>query len=415
MESIRSKLIQDTSAIVKKIIHKRWVKYDWNQNARADQMAPQEWGTWLILAGRGFGKTRTGAETVRKLIEEQNYRRICLLGETINEVRRIMIEGNSGILNIYPHHERPKYYPSLNMIVWKNGAVAHGFSAENTESLRGPEFDLVWIDELAKFPNPEECLNQVKMTMRIGDPKLIITTTPKPIKVIKELSSDCKVHVTRGTTLDNKQNLSANFIDSILQEYGNSKFGLQEIYGEIVENDCVQLWHKNNIMYTDQNINEMEDVVIAVDPAVTFNHGSDETGIIVVGRKQNKFYVFDDKSIKSSVLDWASVVVSLSYLYNNSAVVIEINQGGNLAKELILQIDPRIKIHEVRASKSKMFRAQPISALYNRGLVLHAKKLPELERQMLEFATLNHSPDRVDAMIWGITYLNHRKPSFRVV
>lgn len=412
----RAELIEQSKKIISEILKKRRGKYDWTLNARAEQIPPVEWRNWLILAGRGFGKTRTGAETIRSMIADYGYRRICLLGETMHEVRRIMIEGKSGLLNIYPKHEVPRYYPSLNVIVWKNGAVAHGFSAENTEALRGPEFDLVWIDELAKFADPEECLNQVRMTMRIGQPRLIITTTPRPISIIKKLMEDEKVFVTRGSTLDNSKNLPQDFINSILEEYGDNKFGLQEIYGQIVDHDSKQLWDYSNLYHDNSKLPiDMEELVISVDPAVTCNQKSDETGIVVVGRLRNRFYVFEDCTIKATVLDWASIVVALSYKYDNSSVVIEVNQGGNLAKELILQIDPTIKIHEVRASKSKLIRAMPVAMMYNKGLVFHCTKFEELEKQLVDFTSLKHSPDRVDALIWGVTHLNHRKNGFKIV
>ena len=383
-------------------------------NPRPEQIQPQsDWRTWLILAGRGFGKTRTGAETIKQLVAS-GHRKICLLGKTINEVRSIMVDGVSGLLSCYHPADAPKFYPSRKQVVWRNGAIATMFGADNVQSLRGPQFDCVWIDELAKFHNPIEVMNQVKMCLRLGKPKMIITTTPTPHPLIRKLAKDPAVHVTYGSTLDNRTNLSHEFISSILSEYGSTSFGRQEIYGEIISDDANTLWLPEHIKYC-ANPPLMDKIIVSVDPSVTCTNNSDETGIIVLGSYNRHFYVMEDASVKASVLDWVHHVVAMVHKYNANAVVVEINQGGNMAKELMLQVDPNLNVVEVRAAKGKIARAHPIAMLYMRGLVYHLRQFHELEHQLLNLTSMQTSPDRADALVWGIHTLNQNKISFDVL
>lgn len=402
--SDRKKLLSELKQKAIKILSSKSKKYDWSTKARKEQLLPDsDWKTWLILAGRGFGKTRAGAEGVKQLVE-MGYKNIGLIAETAQEVRRVMLEGESGLLRIYCEQDRPTYFPSRNLLLWKNGAKAMLFSSESPESLRGPQFDAVWIDELAKFRNAQECWHQVSMCLRLGSPKMIVTTTPKPIKLLKELMLRKDVHITRGSTFDNKANLSADFISNISEAYENTIFGQQELYGEFIDENS-SFW--TEFQYC-SSLPEMEEVIIGIDPAVTSNQKSDETGIIVAGRAGEKYYVLEDLSTKAKVSDWIKMAIEAYYTYSASRIVVEVNQGGDFIRELIREVDPMVELEEVRAISSKKCRAQPVAIMYQQGCVYHTKSFKQLESQMLSFGCDNSnsgSPDRVDALVWCLTKL----------
>ena len=394
-------LLKKLKNTASKVLRESNAKYDWSINGRKEQVFPQwNWKVWLILAGRGFGKTRTGAEAVRYLVSN-GYRNIGLIGETAQDVRGVMLEGESGLLRVHPDHERPMYYPSRNLLLWKNGAKARIFSSENPDSLRGPQFDAVWIDELAKFRNAEECWRQIMMCLRLGNPKIIVTTTPKPIKILKDLMNRKDAHITRGSTFDNTKNLSNDFISMVSEAYENSTFGQQELHGEIID-EASAFWTE---FYYCDSVPELEDIVVAVDPAVTNNKNSDETGIIVAGKAGSKFYVLEDLSTKAQVSDWIKIAIDAFFEYNASRLVVEVNQGGDFIKEFIREVNSSVRIEEVRASSSKECRAQPVAIMYQQGQVYHVKRFRELENQMLSFGCHNSSPDRVDALVWAISRL----------
>ena len=410
-ENRKLRLLDRLKEVALGVLQKKRLKYDWAKNARKEQLLPQwNWRVWLILAGRGFGKTRTGAEAVRYLAAN-GYKNIALVGETAQEVRRVMLEGESGLLRIFPASEQPKYYPSRNLLLWKNGAKAMLFSSENPESLRGPQFDAVWIDELAKFRNAEECWRQIAMCLRLGqNPRTIVTTTPRPIKLLKDLMMRKDIHITKGSTFANRSNLSKDFVANIAQEYENTTFGQQELHGELIEK--ASFW--TEFTYCDQ-IPEMEEIVIAVDPAITNNSTSDETGIIVVGRSRDKYYVLEDLSTKAKVQDWISCIIKAYYKYDRTRIIVEVNQGGDFIREFIAELDPAVFVEEVRATASKETRAQPVAILYQRGCVFHAHRFRELENQMLTFGCKNSSPDRVDALVWGILKLKQNRNQQKIV
>lgn len=388
----------------------QYSKNDWNFLARDNQQIPQgDWKIWIILAGRGFGKTRTGAEAV-KFFVNNGYNNICLLGETIHEVRSVMLEGKSGLLNIYDKYGQPKFYPSRNLLVWNNGAIGSVMSAENPQSLRGPQFDLAWIDELAKFDKVNECWDQLMMTMRLGIPKIIITTTPRPIGLIKKIMTMDGVIITTGNTYQNQDNLSPHFLETIKNEYENTSFGAQEIHGEILSENHEELWSYDIIQYTD-NIPINLDIIISIDPAMTNNSNSDQTGILIIGSSNDgNYYVIEDLTCNEHINLWMNMVVRMYYKYSAIKIIIEVNQGGDLFKESFLNIDDNLYIEEVRASKNKYIRAQPVSLLYQKRCVYHTKIFYELENQMTRFSELisqNKSPDRVDALVWGILNLKN--------
>ena len=400
----------------------------WNDIARDKQKIPNgNWFTWLILAGRGFGKTRTGAESVMQLICSNNYKSIGLIGKSINETKQIMVEGPSGILsttfakilnkskyiNDNKYKLSFKYYSSKKQIEWNNGAVIYMLSGDKPNSIRGFQFDLVWIDEFAKFLNPPELLQQVFFSLRLGDnPKCIITTTPKPLKILKELSNDKSVYVTNGSTFENEKYLSKQFLNLIKLKYNNTFIGKQELFGELIMENKDSLWKRHNIQYKKIELDCLEKIVIGIDPAVTSNKQSDETGIVIAGISiDNNIYVIDDLSGKYKGSEWAKIVVKASIDYKVDYVVVETNNGGDLVTENLKSIDSTLPIRRAHAVRGKIARAEPISILYETNKVFHFKEFNELEEQMCNMFYDNekegYSPDRVDALVWAISELRN--------
>ncbi|GHT88293.1 DNA-packaging protein [Alphaproteobacteria bacterium] len=402
----------------------------WGEIARESQKLPDgDWALWMILAGRGFGKTRTGAENIMELINSGKYKRIAIIGKTIGEAKTIMVEGISGLLstsiaqkmfnNLEDKTEdedviKFKYYKSKNQIAWKNGAVAYIIGADNYESMRGLQFDLIWIDEFAKFRHPEEIWIQIMFTLRLGeDPKCIMTTTPRPLEILKELAEDKKTHLTKGSTFDNETNLSARFIEAMKVKYSETRCGQQELFGELILEKENTVWKQENIRYREIDCADLDRVVIGVDPAVSCSKNSDETGIIVAGiGNDERIYVLEDLSGKHSPPAWAKIVCNAFYNYSASSVIVETNNGGDLVSEMIRTIQPDIPINPTKAIRGKVARAEPISFLYESRKVFHTKRFIELEKQMCslsydEKATL--SPDRVDALVWAIQGLKSQQ------
>ncbi|BDB95977.1 DNA-packaging protein [Candidatus Hydrogenosomobacter endosymbioticus] len=407
------------------------LRYDWHANARQNQKEPKgDWRIWLILAGRGFGKTRTGAETIRSWISSGKCKRICLLGETFDDVRSVMIEGQSGLLSVFPDDERPTYLPSLRTLIWKNGAIATGYSAQAYQQLRGPQFDGAWIDELAKFSYADEAFNQLMFCMRLGkSPKTVITTTPRPSSLIRKLSCMPDVFVTTGSTFENQANLSESYIDSMKRNYLGTRIGAQELEGQILNENNGALWRPSFFKYIErsstslsehskptpdaEHTQEMKRVVIAVDPAVTCNEDSDETGIIVAGLDNTgTIHILDDLSGKFNSTQWISDVAAAFERYSADKVIAEVNNGGDLVEQLLHTLYPNIPYKAVRAMRGKYVRAEPIAALYEQGRVIHAKKFPILEEQLLSYTPdSKNSPDRLDALVWAATELAFNKPT----
>ena len=379
----------------------------WDEQARPNQKPPPgDWNIWLLLAGRGFGKTRTAAETIRRWVLDGQCKRIAIIGCTIKEAQQVMVEGASGLLSISPAEDKLEYIPSRRILRWGNGAIAQIYGAENYEQLRGPQFDAAWVDEFAKFMYPRETFEQISFSMRLGDhPRAIITTTPRPIPFLCDLMRREDVVVTRGTSLENIENLSKNFRQQ-LEFLKGSRLEAQEIYGEIVEDRDDTLWRWSDI----ENCYRLaprflENVVIGVDPALTT--GGDETGIIVAGMDDDgKAYVLADLSCKSSPSQWAKAVVQAYYRYNAKVVVIEANAGGDLLTTLLLQEDSSIKVKKVHARSSKIDRAEPIAILYQKQKIFHAQQFQKLEMQMATYTKdASKSPDRMDALVWAMTEL----------
>lgn len=387
--------------------------YDWDQQARPSQRIPEgNWRIWLILAGRGFGKTRTGAETIRYWAKTNQARRIALIGDTQEDVRDIMIEGQSGILAIHPPDECPRYEPSKRQLIWKNGTIATAYSAENYKQLRGPQFDHAWIDEFAKFRMIEKVWQQIHFSLRLGsNPRMIITTTPRPLPLLKQIVAreGPNIIITRGTTFENQANLSSLFIDTMQTNFAGTRLGVQELLGEIIEAHEGALWSP---VILDQHrlpdIPSLRRIIIGIDPAVTHHQESDETGIIVVGLGEDHHaYVLEDLSGRYPATTWGKIACEAYHRWKADRVVAEVNKGGDLVESLLRSIDPRISYQGIYATRGKYTRAEPIAALYEQGEVHHARQgLKKLEDQMCHFMLgMTESPDRVDALVWALTAL----------
>lgn len=402
-------------------------QYDWALNARDNQIPPDgDWRTWMILAGRGFGKTRTGAETLRHWVAEEKCKRIALVGGSLHEVRSVMVEGQSGLLNVHPACDRPIYVPSQRIIKWKNGAVAQFFGAEASETLRGPQFDCVWIDEIAKFRKAKEVWEQVQLCLRLGtNPRCIITTTPRPTKFIQDLLASPDVAISRGSTFDNAANLASTYLEQIKKQFLNTRLGAQELYAELLTQTAGALWQRSMIAYQQPEYDQtgrptLERIVIAIDPATTTHDHSDETGIIVAGvDAQKRAYILEDHSGRFSPTDWGRRVVDCYYRLKADRVVVEVNKGGDLVENVLKAIDPTIPIKSVRATRGKYTRAEPIAALYEQSRVLHVQPFSLLEQQICDYVPgiTSKSPDRMDALVWALTELlleSEKHPSLKI-
>ncbi|WP_420562618.1 DNA-packaging protein [Thalassobaculum sp.] len=385
--------------------------HDWPLWARDKQLPPPgDWRVWLILAGRGFGKTRTGAEWVRALAEGQRAGRIALVGETASDARDVMVEGESGLLACCPPWARPHYEPSKRRLTWPNGAMASCFSADDPDQLRGPQFDTAWADEIAKW-RYEAAWDNLMLGLRLGlDPRCVATTTPKPRAWLSRLMADPRTAVTRGGTRENAANLAPAFLQQILARYDGTRLGRQEIEGEYLVDTPGALWTRALLAASrhDGAVPELARIVVAVDPAVTSGSESDETGIVVAGRDgSGGFWVLEDLTARLSPDLWARRAVEAYGRHRADAVVCEVNQGGDLVAATLRTVDPALPVRSVRATRGKRLRAEPVAALYEQGKVRHAGAFPELEDQMTGFtgAAGEASPDRLDALVWALTDL----------
>lgn len=391
------------------------IGYRWELTARTKQLLPPgDWITWLILAGRGFGKTRTGAETVR--IWHKTNKIIHIVGATAADARDIMIEGESGILAISPDYERPHYEPSKRRLTWPNGARAIIFSADEPDRLRGPQCHKAWADELATWRYPD-AWDQLNFGLRLGtSPQVIVTTTPRPTKIIRELAKDITTHITTGTTYENRDNLADAFFHHILTQYEGTRLGRQEIDAEILEDVEGALWSNKLIESTRVKSHpDMTRVVVAIDPAATSKKDSDKTGIVVVGKGINGHgYVLEDRSGIYSPQQWARVAIGLYDKHKADRIVAEINNGGEMCEHVIRSQDKNVSYKSVHATRGKAIRAEPIVSLYEQGKCHHVGILQELESEMSGWAPDLGlpSPDRLDALVWGFTELMLGKDHF---
>ena len=390
---------------------------EWLNTARPKQINPlEDHLIWLILAGRGWGKTRTGAQDLALYALRNPNTISAVVAPTHGDLRRTCFDGESGLLSVIPEEcfrQEGSGYSSYRgeEIHLHNGSKIIGYAAINPERLRGAQFHRAWCDELAAW-RYSEAFDQLMFGLRLGDnPQCVITTTPKPIPLIKSLVDRDDVIVTRGNTFENEDNLAATALSMFKERYEGTTLGRQELYAEILEDYEGALWNNRMIEQTrlpEDTDRELRRIVVAIDPAVTANANSDETGIVVVGVDHvNRFYVLDDFSGIYSPDKWARVAVDAYYDYGGDLIVAETNNGGDLVERLIRSVDPLIPYRSVRATRGKMTRAEPISALYEQQKVHHIGYLPELEQQMISYTgETNTSPDRLDALVWGLTELS---------
>lgn len=392
---------------------------DWGFWARPEQMTPPgDWRVWFLNAGRGFGKTRTGAEWVREQVDAGRNRG-ALIGPTAGDVRDVMIEGESGLLSVFPRHQRPVYEPSKRRITFYTGAISTCYSADEPERLRGPQHEYGWADEVAAWRYMKEAWDQFMFGLRLGDdPRACVTTTPKPKALLKKLLAHPRTHVTRGSTYDNAANLADAFLEVILDEYEGTTLGRQELHAEILEEDPNALWERSRIVALRRDALpdgvELQRVVVAIDPAVSAT--GDETGILVVGKGTDEHgYVLADRSLRAKPEQWARAAVDAFHEWEADRIIAEVNNGGDLVESMIRLVDEDVPYKAVHASRGKQVRAEPIAGLYEQDRFHHVGTFDELEDQMCNWTPeSDESPDRMDALVWGATELFPRRRNARM-
>ncbi len=400
--------------------------YDWGWRGRAEQQAPAgDWAIWLMLAGRGFGKTRAGAEWVRGIAEADGKARIALVGATLGEARSVMVEGESGLLGIAPRWCRPVFAPALRKLVWPNGAMATLYGAAEPEALRGPQFSHGWCDEIAKWPYGEAAWDNLMMGLRLGArPRVMATTTPRPVPLVRRLVARAgqDVAVTRGRTADNRAHLAEGFVATMLRDYGGTRLGRQELDGELIEEVAGALWTRaliercrvRHVPPAGAEADEdalLSRVVVGVDPPAGV--GGDACGIVVVGLgRDGRGYVLADASVAGlSPEGWARAVAAAAFVHGADKVVAEANNGGAMVESVLRAAQETLPLTLVHASRGKVARAEPVAALYAAGRVAHRGAFPQLEDEMCGLVTgglylgPGRSPDRADALVWALSAL----------
>lgn len=397
--------------------------YDWRLWARPNQIPPTEsWRTWLILAGRGFGKTRTGAEWVKDQVQNHGKRRIALVGRTSADCRKTMVEGEAGLLSVFPPELRPRYEPSRRQITFANGAIAITYPSEEPNLLRGPAHDAAWVDELASFydADVDETVTEgmgttwsnLQMGLRLGNnPQQVVTTTPRPIKLIKTLLKSPSTYVTRGSTYENKANLAEAFYSEILSKYEGTRLGRQELMAEILEDVEGAIFRRPWI--DEQRVSEirmknLQRIVVAIDPAVTSKDTSDDTGIVAAGLGvDGRGYLLDDATCRLSADGWIRRAVNLFHERKADRMVAEVNNGGELVETLLRTVDKHISYKAVHAARGKITRAEPVAALVEQGRISHVGNFQQLEDELCTYTGKpgEQSPNRLDAYVWAFTEL----------
>lgn len=386
-------------------------------------------GNWLVMGGRGAGKTRLGAEWVNALVRGlapfssgRRHMRIALVGETLGDVREVMVEGPSGIAAV-SRRDRPRYEPTRRRLLWDCGAVAQAFSSEDPESLRGPQFEAAWCDELAKWKNAVACFDMLQFGLRLGEaPRQLVTTTPKPVPLLKRLIGDPAFMVTRMRTDDNADNLAPGFLAAVRSRYAGTRLGRQELDGELIEDRADALWTRAMLEAAEGRYGALARIVVAVDPPASSRASSDACGIVVAALDETgRAVVLADATMQAAKpQQWAGRVIALYRRYEADCVVAEINQGGEMVTAVLRTVDAAVPVKEVRARRGKWLRAEPVAALYEQGRVVHAARFPELEDEMCDFGpdglSGGRSPDRVDALVWAVTELllgSNERPRIR--
>lgn len=331
------------------------------------------------------------------------------MGESYADAREVMVEGTSGLRALGPDNSKPRYEATRRRLVWTNGAVASLHSASDPEGLRGPQFDAAWSDEAAKWPDAEAAWSMLQFGLRLGqNPRQVVTSTPRAVPLIRSLLDDSDVAVTRATTYDNRANLADAFFSTVIKTYEGTRLGRQELNGELLEDDPDALWTRGLIEGCRKtSAPDFERVVVGVDPPASSGDGADECGIVVAALgTDDRFYVIADRSrARAKPTAWAKAVAEAYENFDADRVVAEVNQGGEMVGSVLHQVAPSLPVRQVRATRGKKVRAEPVAALYEQGRVSHLVALPELEDQMCNFAGRGKSPDRLDALVWAITDL----------
>ena len=390
--------------------------------AMPHQLPPEgDWRSWVIMGGRGAGKTRAGSEWVRSMVEGRTpqakgvARRMAIIGETYDQAREVMVFGDSGIMACAPADRRPEWISGRRMLRWPNGAVATLYSAFDPEALRGPQFDAVWADELAKWKQGQETWDMVEFGLRLGrHPRACITTTPRNVPVLRDMLARDSTVTTHATTYENAANLAPAFLEEVQRRYGGTRQGRQELDGVLLSDAPGALWSSAGL--TDALVSVVPDldrIVVAVDPPTTGHKGSDACGIVVAGvvcqgpPQAWRAYVLEDASVQAvTPLAWAEAAVAALRRHGADRLVAEVNQGGDMVEAIVRQVDPLVPYRKVTATRSKVARAEPVAALYEQGRVRHLRGLGALEDQMCLMTTGGFagsgSPDRVDALVWAL-------------
>lgn len=397
------------------------LRTNWLETARDKQLQPAyKHYIWLILAGRGWGKTRTGAQDIALYALRNPNTISAVVAPTSGDLRRVCFGGPSGLVSIIPKEclsvtkDMKGYSSSISEIRLHNGSKIVGYAASEPERLRGPQFHRAWCDEVAAWRYPE-AFDQLMFGLRLGkNPQCLITTTPKPTKIIRDLVAREDVAVTTGNTFENEDNLAESALAMLRDKYEGTTLGRQELYAEIIENLEGALWTSaliDEARLHEDTEKELKQIIVAIDPAVTSNEDSDETGIVVVGKDlNNEYYVLEDVSGKYSPDAWAKKAINCYYDWSADRIVAETNNGGDLVERLLRGMDLNIPYRSVRATRGKLIRAEPIAALYEQRRVHHIGYFPELESQMCSYlGETKPSPDRLDALVWGITELSRSK------
>ena len=397
-------------------IESRLLRLKWINMARPKQLTPHgDWSIWLILAGRGWGKTLTGAQDMAWFGLSNPESRIAIIAPTFADGRDTCVEGESGLLSILNDETIANYNRSLGEVVLHNGSRFKTFSADSPERLRGPQHHRAWCDELGSWKYTETW-DQLMFGLRLGqNPKVVITTTPKPIPLVKELAKRKDVHVTSGSTFENEKNLADAAVIALRERYAGTRLGRQELFAEILEDVEGSLWSRDMLQSAMLKFNEklpdFKRVVVAVDPAVTANKDSNETGIVICATDhKGQYYVLNDISGVYTPDTWAKKTVEAYESYKADKVIAEVNNGGDLVQKVVKTVDPNVNYKAVRATRGKFVRAEPIAALYEQKRVKHVNRFSLLEDQLCTYnpEISSISPDRLDALVWGLTELSAR-------
>ncbi len=389
-------------------------------SARDAQVPPEgAWRTWMFMGGRGAGKTRAGAEWVRWAAMRAGCRRIALVGPALHDVREVMIGGESGLANLPGNLTRPIYESSRRRLVFDNGAEAFAFSAEDADSLRGPQFDAAWCDEAAAWPEGEAVWNTLQMAVRLGRaPRIVVTTTPRPAPLMRRLAAGEAI-VTRAATHENAAHLSPGFTAEMQRLYGATQYGRQELFGELIDDPEDAIFSRSLIDAARVSIApRLDAVLVAIDPPISSSDSADACGIIAAGISGSAYYVLADASARGlKPLEWAARAIDLAASIGAGRIIAEANQGGDMVRQTLETAGTRLPIDLVHATHNKLMRAWPISALYAQGHVHHVGRFAALEDEMCRFGAprLSGSPDRVDALVWALAQLSriHTGPWIR--